>query len=120
APSWLMHLALIMCGGIPLRLVSYAALGKNFTFTLAEPDRLTATGLYSYVQHPSYAGLPVLVVCNVALLCKTDGALSCWAPPARYCVLQVARFVLAPVGLAGFPFAVWTCEVRGGDFERSV
>lgn len=101
-------LALIICAGIPLRLVSYASLGKNFTFTLAEPDQLTTTGLYRYVQHPSYTGLLVLVVCNVALLCRTDGALSCWAPPAWYRVLRVAEFVLAPVGLAGFLFAAWT------------
>ncbi|KAK3339784.1 hypothetical protein B0T25DRAFT_363434 [Lasiosphaeria hispida] len=101
-------LALIICAGIPLRLASYASLGKNFTFTLAEPDRLTTTGLYRYVQHPSYTGLLVLIVCNVALLCRTDGALGCWAPPAWYRVLRVAEWVLAPVGSAGVLFAVWT------------
>lgn len=101
-------LALILCVGIPLRLASYASLGTNFTFALAEPDRLTTTGLYRYVQHPSYTGLVVLIVCNVALLCRTDGALSCWAPPSWYRVLRLAEFVLAPVGLAAVLFAVCT------------
>jgi protein-S-isoprenylcysteine O-methyltransferase Ste14 len=101
-------LALILCAGIPLRLASYASLGRNFTFALAEPDRLTTTGLYRYVQHPSYTGLLVLIVCNVTLLCRTDGALSCWAPPPWYRVLRLAEWVLAPVGLAAVLFAVWT------------
>lgn len=101
-------LVLIICAGIPLRLASYALLGKNFTFTLAEPDRLTRTGLYRYVQHPSYTGLLILIVCNVALLCRTDGVLSCWAPPVWYPLLRMTEWVLAPVGLVGVLFAVWT------------
>ncbi|KPM39871.1 hypothetical protein AK830_g6691 [Neonectria ditissima] len=77
-------LALILCAGVPLRLVSYASLGKNFTFALAAPDRLNKTGIYGYVQHPSYTGLVVLVLSNIALIFRTDGALSCWIPPSWY------------------------------------
>ncbi|RSL52138.1 hypothetical protein CEP54_011062 [Fusarium duplospermum] len=50
-------LALILCAGIPLRLVSYSSLGKNFTFALTLPDRLQTNGIYRYMQHPSYTGL---------------------------------------------------------------
>src|SRR5579859_7068708 len=77
-------LALILCAGIPLRLVSYTSLGKNFTFALSEPDRLTNTGIYRYVQHPSYTGLVVIMICNATLLFRMDGALSCWIPPQWY------------------------------------
>ncbi|KAI4868196.1 hypothetical protein F4820DRAFT_411132 [Hypoxylon rubiginosum] len=98
-------LALILCAGIPLRLVPYASLGKNFTFTLAEPDRLKTTGIYRYVQHPSYTGLLVLLVSNVALLGRTDGALSCWIPPAWHKALQA--LVWGAI-LSLSIFGVWT------------
>jgi protein-S-isoprenylcysteine O-methyltransferase Ste14 len=101
-------LALILCAGVPLRLVSYASLGKNFTFALTEPDRLTTTGIYRYLQHPSYTGLVVLIVCNVALLGRMDGVLSCWIPPQWYQVLRTLEWALAPVGLSVLMFGVWT------------
>lgn len=59
-------LALILCAGIPLRLIPYSSLDKNFTFTLAVPDRLTTTGIYRYMQHPrcdprnSYSSLELI------------------------------------------------------------
>ncbi len=101
-------LSLIFCAGIPLRLVSYSSLGKNFTFTLAEPDRLTTTGIYRYVQHPSYTGIMVLAVCNVALLGRIDGVLSCWVPPRWYPASRALEWVLAPVGLAVVMLGMWT------------
>jgi protein-S-isoprenylcysteine O-methyltransferase Ste14 len=101
-------LALILCAGFPLRLVSYASLGKNFTFTLMEPDRLTTTGIYRYVQHPSYTGIMVLLVSNAALLARMDGVLSCWVPPRRYQALRIAYLALAPVGLSMLIFGIWT------------
>lgn len=101
-------LALILCTGIPLRLVSYASLGKNFTFALAEPDHLTTGGIYRYVQHPGYTGLAVLAVCNVALVGRVDGVLSCWISPAWYQPVKIAWWVLAPAGLSLLVFAMWT------------
>lgn len=77
-------LALILCVGVPIRLVSYASLGKNFTFDLAVPDRLITDGIYQYVQHPSYTGTLVLLFSNTMLLLRIDGALSCWIPSRRY------------------------------------
>ncbi|KAI0112309.1 hypothetical protein F4776DRAFT_349583 [Hypoxylon sp. NC0597] len=76
-------LALLLCG-IPLRLRSYSSLGKNFTYNLAEPDHLETTGIYRYVQHPSYTGIVLVAAGNLALLCRMDGALSCWIPPQWY------------------------------------
>ncbi|KAI1407334.1 hypothetical protein F5Y13DRAFT_195493 [Hypoxylon sp. FL1857] len=76
-------LALLLCG-IPLRLGSYSSLGENFTYNLAEPDHLKTTGIYRYVQHPSYTGVVLVAAGNLALLCRIDGALSCWIPSSWY------------------------------------
>lgn len=101
-------LALILCAGIPLRLVSYTLLGKNFTFALAEPDHLTTTGIYRYVQHPSYTGLMILIICNVVLLGRPAGAVGCWIPPSYYRTVQASHRLLAPLGLSILLFAIWT------------
>ncbi|KIW10149.1 hypothetical protein PV08_11110 [Exophiala spinifera] len=101
-------LALILCAGIPLRLVSYASLGRNFTFALMEPDRLTTTGIYGYVQHPSYTGIAILVLCNVALLCRFDGALSYWIPPTWFPVMRKLEKLFFPVGLSVLLLPLWT------------
>lgn len=63
-------LALILCIGVPICLVSYASLGKNFTFGLAVPDRLITDGIYRYLQHPSYTGSLVLIFSNTMLLLR--------------------------------------------------
>ncbi|KAK3986083.1 hypothetical protein QBC44DRAFT_297806 [Cladorrhinum sp. PSN332] len=99
-------LALILCVGVPLRLVSYSALGKNFTFALAKPDRLTTTGIYRWVQHPSYTGVVVLILANAVLLGALDGAWSCWVPPRLFRILKGSW--LAPVGAAVMLWGVWT------------
>lgn len=101
-------LALILGAGVPLRLVSYASLGKNFTFILVQPSCLTTTGIYHYIQHPSYTGLVVLVLSNVALLGRIDGALSCWIPPSWYLCLKYLWWISAPIGVAVFLFGVRT------------
>ncbi|KEY69614.1 hypothetical protein S7711_06240 [Stachybotrys chartarum IBT 7711] len=101
-------LALILCAGIPLRLVSYASLGKNFTFALAEPDRLTTTGIYRYVQHPSYLGIAILASCNGMLLCRTDGAMSTWAGPQGFRVLQFMAWLFVPLGFSALGVLIWT------------
>ncbi|KAL3427254.1 isoprenylcysteine carboxyl methyltransferase [Phlyctema vagabunda] len=108
-------LALTLCAGIPLRLVSYASLGKNFTFALMEPDRLTTTGIYRYIQHPSYTGVLVLLICNAALLLRLDGALSCWVPPRLYQAFRFAYLALAPAGLS---LLFWGVSTRVREEER--
>ncbi|KAK4690329.1 hypothetical protein P7C71_g6436, partial [Lecanoromycetidae sp. Uapishka_2] len=102
-------LALILCVGVPIRLVSYASLGKNFTFDLAEPDRLVTDGIYRYLQHPSYTGALVLAICNTILLGRVDGALSCWIPPQWHQTVQnLWWWFVAPAGYSLFIFAAWT------------
>ena len=75
-------LLLILLIATPLRLQSYTTLGKNFTFHLAAPDKLVTTGIYSYVQHPSYTGLILLLVGNWFLLFSPEGGVWCgvWLP----------------------------------------
>ena len=108
SPATAIPLALMLCAGIPLRLHSYASLGKNFTFALAEPDHLKTDGIYHYVQHPSYTALVVLLLSNIALLGRLDGALSCWPPPRWYSLFRTLALALAPVGLAVLVTGVWT------------
>jgi protein-S-isoprenylcysteine O-methyltransferase Ste14 len=63
-----------------LRLSAFSALGPNFTFRLAAPKKLVTSGLYSYVQHPSYTAKAVIVLANMALVQNRHGAMGCWLP----------------------------------------
>ncbi|KAI1104811.1 hypothetical protein F4804DRAFT_305928 [Jackrogersella minutella] len=102
-------LTLILFVGVPLRLVAYSSLGKNFTFELAEPDGLKTTGIYRYVQHPSYTGIVVLMASDIALLGRLDGAISCWVRPEWYGALQTLGWaLLTPTWLSLSLFALWT------------
>ena len=80
--SWSLYtvtcLGLISIIGSPLRLAAYRGLGQNFSYQLAKPDKLNTSGLYAYVQHPSYVGLILVVAGNLALFWRWDGALGCW------------------------------------------
>ncbi|CAJ2511385.1 Uu.00g070100.m01.CDS01 [Anthostomella pinea] len=108
-------LALILCAGVPLRMVAYASLGTNFTFALKEPDRLTTTGIYRYVQHPSYTGLVILVISNVALLGRMDGAISCIVPPGWRDDLAALQWAVFP----GFLFMVWKRTMQEESMMRA-
>lgn len=66
--------------GSYIRLSAFSALGTDFTFRLDEPKKLVTTGLYSYVQHPSYTGKILIFIGNVMLLYRPDGVLGCWLP----------------------------------------
>ncbi|ETN40033.1 uncharacterized protein HMPREF1541_04308 [Cyphellophora europaea CBS 101466] len=93
-------LSLILCVGIPLRLIPYAALAKDFTFALTKPTRLNTSGIYSFVQHPSYVGILVLVASNVALFGRPDGVFACWIPPSWYPVARQSIWLLEVASLA--------------------
>ncbi|KAF8857040.1 hypothetical protein BDZ45DRAFT_449520 [Acephala macrosclerotiorum] len=66
--------------GSYIRLSAFSALGTDFTFRLDEPKKLVTTGLYNYVQHPSYIGKLLIIIGNLVLLHRPDGVLSCWLP----------------------------------------
>ncbi|KAH8199127.1 hypothetical protein TruAng_006713 [Truncatella angustata] len=112
-------LALILLAGVPLRLISYSSLGKNFTFALTKPDRLTTTGIHRYLQHPSYTGVVILIVCNIALFARADGVASCWFPQewVRFC--QAVRPTSIILGLSMLAFAVWRRVQEEEDMLRS-
>lgn len=80
-------LAFILVGA-SLRLLSYRALGGNFTFGLSEPDHLNTTGLYRYMQHPSYTGALAMVGGVLGLWGRVDGVLSCFLPPRLFSELR--------------------------------
>ncbi|KAL3429156.1 hypothetical protein BDV09DRAFT_200876 [Aspergillus tetrazonus] len=72
--------ASLLCGGI-LRFLAIAfhQLQQNFTFAIAKPTRLVRSGLYAYMQHPSYTGAILLVMGFCALVLRTGGVLTCWS-----------------------------------------
>ncbi|KAH8172296.1 isoprenylcysteine carboxyl methyltransferase (ICMT) family protein [Sarocladium implicatum] len=78
--STALPMALLLGAGIPLRLFSFSGLGKNFTYKLSEPDELVTTGLYRWVQHPSYTGIIALFIGNGLLFLRPDGVLRLLAP----------------------------------------
>ncbi|KAH7131707.1 hypothetical protein B0J13DRAFT_563053 [Dactylonectria estremocensis] len=112
-------LAVIICAGIPLRLVAYASLGKNFTFAITEPDDLQTTGIYSYVQHPSYTGLVLLMLGNLALFTRTIGVLSCWISPPWYSIVDNVWWISTPVAVCVFLMGVWTRVKQEEDVLRN-
>ncbi|PQE24857.1 isoprenylcysteine carboxyl methyltransferase protein [Rutstroemia sp. NJR-2017a BVV2] len=123
SPSTLLPLAVILLIGAPLRLIAYASLGKNFTFALSKPDGLTTSGVYGWVQHPSYTGMAALVMGNVALLARTDGVLASLVPRAWAGVFEGVVKGLAPLAMGIFGWGLWTRvrqeeEMLRGEFGR--
>ncbi|KAK1833441.1 isoprenylcysteine carboxyl methyltransferase [Podospora conica] len=110
-------MAVILCAGVPLRLGPYAALGRNFTFALTRPDRLTTTGIYKYVQHPGYVGVVLTVVGNAALLFRPEGVLCCWVPP-RWMEMVVRWKVVQTVMAAGGVVGAWLLWKRTVEEEK--
>lgn len=74
--------------GAPIRLSAFTNLGKNFTFGLAKPSRLVTTGVYGYVQHPSYTGMALVAVPSFLTFMRLDGALACFIPPRHWPAVQ--------------------------------
>jgi protein-S-isoprenylcysteine O-methyltransferase Ste14 len=79
SPYVVICVALIHGFGL-LRLLAFRTLGKNFTFELSKPTHLVTTGIYAYVQHPSYFPYFVLNLTNLALFAPLDGPLGCFLP----------------------------------------
>ncbi|CZR62397.1 uncharacterized protein PAC_12294 [Phialocephala subalpina] len=64
----------------PIRLLAYATLGKNFTFRLNKPKNLVTSGMYAYVQHPSYTTLFLINVASAFFWMRLDGISACYLP----------------------------------------
>ncbi|KAF7717071.1 Uncharacterized protein PECH_000777 [Penicillium ucsense] len=69
---------LLVCAGALIRLAAYKSLSRNFTFHLAAPDELVTTGIYAWVQHPSYTGMMLVIGGMVLLVLRWDGAVACF------------------------------------------
>ena len=68
---------LIILLAAPIRILAFHQLGANFTFHLAKPRGLVTTGLYAYVQHPSYTANWLVYYANFALLLRLNSSSSC-------------------------------------------
>ncbi|KAK0648578.1 hypothetical protein B0T16DRAFT_408438 [Cercophora newfieldiana] len=115
--SWSKHtaipIALILGVGMPLRLVAYRTLGRSFTFSLAPPkDGLVTTGVYKWVQHPSYTGAAVIFVAPMVLWYRAGGAMGCWMSGG------VARVVERGVVPVAAGVLLWMLGMRTRDEER--
>lgn len=97
----------------PLRLIAFSQLGKNFTFKLAKPQNLVTTGLYAYVQHPSYTANAVVVAASVMLFERPDGLAGCWMSEE----MAKSKWWSVAVGALGIA-AVWFARIRVVDEER--
>ncbi|KAJ5490497.1 Phospholipid methyltransferase [Penicillium expansum] len=66
--------------GTYIRLSAYGGLGKLFTLHLVPPDHLVTTGIYRWVQHPSYTGIGMIWWGCFALFLRWDATPACWIP----------------------------------------
>ncbi|KAJ5481866.1 hypothetical protein N7475_000678 [Penicillium sp. IBT 31633x] len=94
-------LILVSLFGGYLRLVAYMQLRENFTFRLARPSQIVKTGIYAWVQHPSYSGAALLIFCYCGLVMRADGVLSCW----------LGGILLHGIVYANWVYLVWAVTV---------
>lgn len=92
-PPYLLGLALLLSGAA-LRLASYRALGRHFTFTLSlkRNHALVTGGPYARVRHPAYAGLALVLA----------GSVLCFAGPGAWlaeCVAPRVQSVRVVMGV---------------------
>lgn len=71
-----------------LRIQVFHALGKSFTFDLQDPEALITSGVYAWVQHPSYTTLLVTAPAATMWFLRADGALGALLPPGFWRFLQ--------------------------------
>lgn len=72
-------LAIICLAGY-LRTSAFSSLGKDFTFELRRPKKLNTSGLYAYMQHPSYTGGMIAIGGGGFWFLRCDGILGIILP----------------------------------------
>lgn len=114
-PRTVGYLALTAAGAF-IRLSAYGGLGRNFTFQLAEPDRLITSGVYKYLQHPSYTGIVLVLAAHVGLVVnQLDTPIACLIPGPFLALLREWQGVLGR-SAAVVLFAALVVRIR--DEER--
>lgn len=77
SPIAVASLCIIFLGAF-VRLSAYGGLGKNFTFHLAAPDQLVTSGVYRWMQHPSYTGQLLIYLGCTGVFLRWDGVAGCF------------------------------------------
>lgn len=113
--GWSITSLLIIYIGAYIRLSAFGGLGKYFTFHLATPDRLVTTGIYKWVQHPSYTGVLLVQTGLYALFLRWDAAPACWFPEWALSGLQ-GWGLSAAVAVMGA--SLWGMRLRVVDEEN--
>ncbi|KAL0959368.1 hypothetical protein HGRIS_014622 [Hohenbuehelia grisea] len=64
--------SLMACGAAALRVWCFRTMGRHFTFevTINSTHELITTGPYSYVRHPSYTGIFLMLTGATLVLCS--------------------------------------------------
>ncbi|KAJ5180132.1 Phospholipid methyltransferase [Penicillium capsulatum] len=101
--------------GALVRLAAYGGLGEYFTFHLAAPGQLVTTGVYRWIQHPSYTGVFLLILGETRLFVRWDASPACFIAGSS---LDAVRGLGLGVYVAGFMFGTWTLMVRVRDEEE--
>jgi protein-S-isoprenylcysteine O-methyltransferase Ste14 len=109
-PYTMTCIAFIIIPGL-IRLSAFKELGKSFTFELAKPAGLVTTGLYAYVQHPSYPTDVVLTTANFALFMNPDGWAGCFLPQSIITLWTTYKAVTY-VGLFAIPAFFFSFRIR--------
>jgi len=99
----------------PIRLLAFAQLGSNFTFQLGRPNKLVRTGVYAYVQHPSYTGHFIVILANIALMLRPSGIFGCWIPSA---IVAWGEAVFIPLLILFAGVFAWGLGIRVRDEEE--
>lgn len=101
--------------GACVRLAAYGGLGQYFTFHLAAPGQLVTTGVYRWIQHPSYSGVFLLILGEAGLFLRWDATPACFIPGPLLAWLRGFGF---SVYVGGFVFGTWTLMMRVRDEEE--
>ena len=93
-----------------IRRQCFVQLGKSFTFQLAAPKELVTTGIYKYIQHPSYTTLFTIMFSYTLLVGSRGGLLGCWVNMSWTLYWGPAAFYWALV--------IWHFRTRVGEEEK--
>jgi protein-S-isoprenylcysteine O-methyltransferase Ste14 len=95
----------VMVVGCSGRLAAYRGLGPSFTFTITVPKKgLVTTGIYRYLQHPSYAAYLPAGFAMMMFLWRADGPAACWVEPGMVMRALHALLTMGYVGTLVYGF----------------